>query len=814
MRLRDRTSALFGCAAVVVAVLIVGGAFRWTQAIVAGLVGCALIPQLWSRRVLMRKSPLIIVLGLATALTLLQLLPLPEMLLRSLNLAGNVLRADGAALFDVSPWQAITLDAPGTLRGLAFFIILLAVATLALRFSASERGRFMVIASVTGTIGLAALVVVVHLIFGATSLYGWYEPAQQMPPILGPLINPNHLGSLMAIGAVAAFGLVMYRSQPSWMRAGWVVLSLACSILTMATLSRGATIALAAGALVSLGVLVGQRLAGTAHSKRRRARLMMTSLPLGVVATCTVLIVILLNAGGVQHELARTSLQEIDQPTSKYAAWKSSVKLIDDAPLVGVGRGGFEAAFTRVHPASGFVTFSHLENEYVQAVVDWGIVGTALLAIALLYFAVMAIRRWRDGPLSAAALGCCVALGLQSNFDFGVELLGLAIPITAIAATLSYVPLREGEPREIVIGRLLRVFQILALAVAVILLVLPITTSIGEDHEELSERSDVTYEELREMAERHPLDYYLYARAASVLAHQGDQRALRLLNHALRLHPTHPGLHRMAGHLLLESKRPDQAALEYAAALQATREPQKLLEEILEKFPADKAAAAIPPDFADLNVVIKILRELGHPEIATAWLNRVLAANPRDVQACELLYMIALREDNLAAAETAGRNCVEILPDRTTRLSLAKVLIKRKSYTEVIRLLQDVESWPGRIDDKVAGWFLLCDSHEGLLNWEAAKRCVRHLEVSGYIDPQSKLEITKRLERIEQAKRDLGLGIPGFGPAPGSGSAGSGSAGSASAGSGSEALKHVTPVPLDAKGSGIGSARGSAGSAK
>ena len=53
-------------------------------------------------------------------------------------------------------------------------------------------------------------------------------------------------------------------------------------------------------------------------------------------------------------------------------------------------------------------------------------------------------------------------------------------------------------------------------------------------------------DELRAAAERHPLDYYVYAQASQQLARTGNRvEAIKLLNHALRLHPTHPGLHRI-----------------------------------------------------------------------------------------------------------------------------------------------------------------------------------------------------------------------------------------------------------------------------
>src|SRR5262249_28493945 len=151
------------------------------------------------------------------------------------------------------------------------------------------------------------------------------------------------------------------------------------------------------------------------------------------VALCVLVVIVVTSAGTAAEQLANTSLQEIHEPKSKYAAWRSSTTLMEEAPWVGVGRGALEPAFTRVHPASAFVTFSHLENEYIQSVVEWGVPGALALAAAMSWLAIVAIRRWRDGPLAASALGGLAVVAVQSNVDFGVELLGLAVPITVVA---------------------------------------------------------------------------------------------------------------------------------------------------------------------------------------------------------------------------------------------------------------------------------------------------------------------------------------------------------------------------------------------
>src|SRR4051794_17868311 len=101
MRTRDAASAVCGAAALATAVLAVGGAPRWAQAAVAILLAAALVPIALARRRLARVSPLIAVLGIAAALTAIQLLPMPSAIVELLAPTGAALRADGAALAGV-----------------------------------------------------------------------------------------------------------------------------------------------------------------------------------------------------------------------------------------------------------------------------------------------------------------------------------------------------------------------------------------------------------------------------------------------------------------------------------------------------------------------------------------------------------------------------------------------------------------------------------------------------------------------------------------------------------------------------------------
>ncbi len=245
MRTRDAASAVGGLVALAAAVLAVGGAPRWGQALVALIVGLGLIPLVTSRRNLARLSPLVAVLCGAAALSALQLIPLPSALLEHLNPTGTALRSDGLELVGGSAWPALTMDAPGTLRSLAMYLTLLGVAVIALRRGVSERGRFQLVSAVCAIAGVSAVLVGLHELFDATSLYGLY-PVPHEPHLLGPLLNLNHLGCLMAVGTVTGIGLAAYGRQAAWLRAVWLVIAGICGSVGLATVSRGATLALVA----------------------------------------------------------------------------------------------------------------------------------------------------------------------------------------------------------------------------------------------------------------------------------------------------------------------------------------------------------------------------------------------------------------------------------------------------------------------------------------------------------------------------------------------------------------------------------------
>lgn len=746
--MRDRISLALAALGLLTAVLVVGGALRWTQALVAGLFALALLVQILARRRLERVSPLIVLPAIAAVLCAVQLLPLPGGLLSALDHTGQQLRVDGASIAHTTPWMSASLDPAGTLRAFAFFITLLGVAVLSTRFAASERGRLMLLGAVSITCGLAAVITGVHTLIDTHELYGLYTPQHAGGgPVFGPLLNPNHMGGLMAIGAVLSFGLAFYQRQATQLRVMWIMIGIGCVVVGAFSLSRGALIGMMIGLFVMFAVLLGKRLSSRDHHRGHALR---RDLPVAIVIGVGLAVALYASAGNVADQVGTTSLSELNRPISKYQAWKSSLALVKESPWIGVGRNAVEPTLTRVYPASAQYTFSHLENEYITAVVEFGIPGAAILAAIFGWFLLTALRRRRDGPLAAAALGALAAIMFQSTVDFGIELLGIAVPVTIIAATVALVPLRpSASPLR---TYLQRGAVIALLGIAALVLLSPLTTSVQEDHDDILAEPVPQLDDLRESIQRHPLDYFGFGLAADTLTRTGDPIAAQYLNHALALHPSHPGLHRLTARLLVGLRRYDQAALEYSNAMSAQAAPRQLLEEIVALIPnAKQAAAALPVDYPSVEIMLHSLNDMKRDDIAEEWLARIAEQPQHDVRIIDTLYDLATKRRDFTVAKSAAELRSRVSHTNTSRLMLAKARFQLGEYDAVLKDLGDVHKWTGRIDEKADAWLLTCDVESQRKEWDPALECLHRLDASG-LPTVSHLDITKRIQEISEQR--------------------------------------------------------------
>jgi len=284
------------------------------------------------------------------------------------------------------------------------------------------------------------------------------------------------------------------------------------------------------------------------------------------------------------------------------------------------------------------------------------------------------------------------------------------------------------------------------------------TTTVEEDHDRTKTTQALEEADLHDSLERHPLDYRGYLLDSVVLARRHErQRAIHVLNYALELHPTHPGLHLFLGDLLRDSGNLDQAAVEYATALRSSTDPQRLIDNIIHRMPtADLIARSIPAEYDRYYDVVQVLERLHRIDVALLWLQRVLATKTDTLRTCSSIYALAAKTHSIDAIAVASEECPQFSPTPAVKRHLARAALDNHNASAAIRLLADVEKWTGNVNDKFEAWLTRCDAYVELDQLDDAEHCLHQLDATGYATKREIIE--KRLDAVASARvlRDSG----------------------------------------------------------
>ncbi|MBZ0232810.1 MAG: O-antigen ligase family protein [Deltaproteobacteria bacterium] len=657
--------------ALLFACLAIGGAPRWAACVSAGLGLATAIPFVTSRRTASRVSIFIVPIAAMAALTALQLIPLP-MALAEVLVPGKVelVRENARAWGEAEPtWVLASFDPPATLVELAKLAGYLGLAWTCIRLASERQARRWLVTVPAAVAGLVAIATLAHLAVDARKVYGIYQPSTNLL-FLGPLVSANHLASLLALAAPLAGSLALQSKGAN--RAAWFALAALLVGTTFLSGSRGGVLGLVAGGVATGAILFVRHRAGPndAHPV-----IPAITVPVALAAAAVMAVLVLLTAGGVSRDLSETSLAELHEPQSKFQVWKRAAQMTADHHWLGVGKGGFEAAFSPYSQSSS-VVYSHVENSYLQAVVDWGLPGSALIFFALGLAATAGIRRWRQGVLEAGALGALVALTLHELADFSIELPAVAMTIIASSSLLFPERLAAARrDRDTAVPRRALVLRIAGVAIGLLFVVLaasPLGRNAEEDYARIMKSTDEERLGIaRASLERHPASFTIAGRAAEALFAARDARALRLMARSLSMNSNHAGLRHLAARMLLVSNRPEQAAGEFAAAARLSRDVRPIVADVLAAFtnPED-IADALPTERKHAFIIFRALA--GKPLAAMAFAKRVGDLHPHDPEVQALVAEAALAAREGTTALTAASRAWELSP-----IALHAVLLGR-----------------------------------------------------------------------------------------------------------------------------------------
>ena len=341
-------------------------------------------------------------------------------------------------------WNAISADPYQT----QFF----AVQLLAVTFAGALLSRY-----VSTDRRLKALITTVIAVAVMSAIFGVVRQTNQHGtgfglPLLNPgrgyaqFINPNHFALLMEMAFGLLLGIILGSNTK---REGLLVygalLLIVWTALVLAN-SRGGLLTMmtqivAAGLLYTLVVPAskasGTRLKVVAALRLLPARIaLLVVLLLGVVAGT-------LWIGGDRLASRFEDLSGGVNPAetrsggSRNEIWRATWLMFKANPLTGVGLGGYWAAITQYHDASGSLTPQEAHNDYLELLASGGLVGAFLGGWFLLVLAKRIERRihtrnsFRRGARYGALLGIIGVL-THSLFDFGLHMLVNALVFAAL----------------------------------------------------------------------------------------------------------------------------------------------------------------------------------------------------------------------------------------------------------------------------------------------------------------------------------------------------------------------------------------------
>lgn len=349
-----------------------------------------------------------IILSASILLVLIQLVPLPPAVWQSLP--GRAMLTDAATLSgQAQPWRPLTIVPAATLNAASSLIV--PAITLVLTASLEERERRGVVDVLLWLTAAGALIGILQFSSG-----GFDNPLVNDSPgaVSGMFANRNHFALFLAIGCVT-LPVWAVASRERWRKAVAIGL-LPLFVLTI--LASGSRAGLLLGGLaVVLGLLIARR--GIKRALRGTSRWVLPVTVAAVVALPAVLVATSIVAGRAVS-LQRAFAMDVGQDF-RGRAMPTVWQMIVDYWPAGSGFGAFDPIF-RMHEPFALLKgtfFNHAHNDYLEIVLDGGVLSGLLLLAAIGWWLQASIRAWRiDDPLAQLGSAAIFLILLASTVDY------------------------------------------------------------------------------------------------------------------------------------------------------------------------------------------------------------------------------------------------------------------------------------------------------------------------------------------------------------------------------------------------------------
>lgn len=290
----------------------------------------------------------------------------------------------------------------------------------------------------------------------------------------GTFVNPNNAAGWLLMGAASAVGLLVlqtadpdahhyetrgrgYRSSGGFdavvryfarLSSGQVIAWLSLALIVSAMLAtRSRTGMVAFGVALAVTMLI-----------RIRARRMGMTLVVAVAGLAGVAgLMWLLNLQGDMIRELQTLRDPAGQLAGRLRHWQDSVAVVLDFPVFGAGLGAYRYVTLPYQKHMDGYWFHHADNQYLEVLVEAGVVGCLafiLLGLPILIKAVRIVRRSVAGGMGPSAetiafvlLFVTVAQGMVAVADYGAVLPSTSAMFVTLVSMLAAIQAEAGPDR-------------------------------------------------------------------------------------------------------------------------------------------------------------------------------------------------------------------------------------------------------------------------------------------------------------------------------------------------------------------------------
>ena len=359
---------------------------------------------------------------------LLQLVPLPPVLLRLLSPGTYEFHSRQMLLPPLRTWKPVTVSPPDTAFGLLYFGGMALLYLAVFHAFASEKWRRRLLRAVV-YVGVAMTFVgLVQAASGTQKLYGAFGPEGQWG-MFGPYLGRSHFGGYMVMAIGVALGFTaeaLTDLQRAWSRrrVGWLALGDAAGSAMVRRGALGMVLVVGLVASASRGAFVGFGITLIVFAALTRRPLLLAGMAAVAVAGVSWI--------GLDAILEAFVVRGIEG--SRLVLWRDTLRMFPDFPLLGVGWNAFGMAYLRYQTFWRYYFVQAAHNEYLELLLTTGLVGSAVGLWAFARLWGPALARAQRTPLDAGVFCGLLGVACHNLVDFNWQILPNAATFVALLA--------------------------------------------------------------------------------------------------------------------------------------------------------------------------------------------------------------------------------------------------------------------------------------------------------------------------------------------------------------------------------------------